>query len=91
MQVVSTKVGGIPEILPESMITLCEPSVLDLIDKVEVAIKKIETGEKIDALMMHEEIKKMYNWRDVAKRTQTVYDLISKKPNEDSLIDKIIR
>lgn len=83
--------GGIPEILPESMITLCEPSVLDLIAKVEVAIKRIETGDRLDVFMMHEEIKKMYNWRDVAKRTQTVYDLISKKSNDQSLIEKIIR
>ncbi len=34
LQVVSTRVGGIPEVLPDSMITLSEPNVSDLIDKI---------------------------------------------------------
>lgn len=73
------------------MITLCEPSVSDLITKVEFAIKRIKTGDKIDSFMMHEEIRKMYNWRDVAKRTEKVYNLISEMNEKNSLIDKITR
>lgn len=42
LQVVSTKVGGIPEVLPDSMITLCEPNVSDLLHKLGTCLLLIQ-------------------------------------------------
>jgi phosphatidylinositol glycan class A protein len=36
--VVSTKVGGVPEVLPPSMIRFAEPTVLDLVDALSEAV-----------------------------------------------------
>ena len=44
----STKVGGVPEILPEDMMILAEPSVSDVIEKVQIAIERHKKGEKKD-------------------------------------------
>ena len=74
--VVSTKVGGVPEILPEDMMILAEPSVSDVIEKVQIAIERHKKGEKKDPIQMHEQIKEMYNWRDIAKRTEVVYNRV---------------
>ena len=71
---VSTKVGGIPEVLPESMLILSEPSVDSLIEGIEVAIKRHENGANLDPFELHEKVKNMYNWRNVAERTKIVYD-----------------
>jgi phosphatidylinositol N-acetylglucosaminyltransferase subunit A len=87
---VSTKVGGIPEILPDSMMILSEPTVTDLIEKIKFAIKRHKTGDIVDPIEMHEKIKNMYNWRDVAKRTELVYNRIQLNKDVDkSLINKI--
>ena len=73
------------------MITLCEPSVPDLIIKVEYAIERIRSGNRIDSLKMHNEIKNMYNWRDVAKRTEVVYNMVSQYKTESTLVEKILK
>ena len=71
---------------------LTEPRVSDLIEKVDLAIKRHKSGDKIDPIQMHNEIKKMYNWRDVARRTEIVYNRVVKeyKPNQ-GLVDKLIK
>ena len=78
----STKVGGIPEILPGEMMILAEPSVSDLIEKVQVAIGRHKKGDKKDPMEMHNQIEKMYNWRDVAKRTEIVYNRAMSKDDK---------
>lgn len=88
---VCTKVGGIPEVLPETMVTLCEPSVDSVIKKLEIAIERIKTGNRMDPVEMHENIKNMYNWRNVAKRTEKVYNMVSKLKPEKTIIEKILR
>ena len=88
---VSTKVGGIPEVLPDSMLVLSKPSVQDLVKKIEFAIHRHQTGNVIDPFEMHEKIKEMYNWRDVAKRTELVYNLVCSYRTEDSIVDKLVR
>lgn len=91
MQVVSTKVGGIPEILPDSMMTLSEPNVTDLMDKLETAIEKFKHGKIINPLEMHESMKNMYNWREVAERTEVVYDLVTKTDSPKDLRSKLAK
>lgn len=68
---VSTKVGGVPEVLPPHLIKLAEPTGDDLIEKVEAAIADV--GD-FDAWAAHEAVKSMYSWFDVAQRTEIVYD-----------------
>jgi phosphatidylinositol glycan class A protein len=85
-------VGGIPEILPDSMLVLAKPSVKDLVDKLEFAIERHLTGRVMDPLEQHERIQQMYNWRDVARRTMVVYDLVEGyKIVDNSLVDKLTR
>jgi phosphatidylinositol glycan class A protein len=68
------------------MITLCEPSISDLIEKLEHTIKLVKSGKRMNPIEMHEKIKKMYNWRDVARRTQIVYNQVAEyKPSNDLL------
>ncbi len=72
LYVVSTQVGGIPEVLPEHMITLAEPDPEDLYSKLSSVLKRFEGGA-IDTSSFHSEICSMYSWSDVTARTETVY------------------
>lgn len=91
LQVVSTKVGGIPEVLPESMLILSEPSSQSLINGIEIAIQRHRDGKRLDPYISHEKVKNMYNWRHVAKRTEFVYNNIVKNNKETSFIDKLVK
>jgi phosphatidylinositol glycan class A protein len=73
--VVSTRVGGVPEVLPEEMIIFGKPDVDDLTSTVLNAINLIRENQ-IDTSKFHDKVKKMYSWMDVAKRTEKVYDRI---------------
>lgn len=70
--VVSTKVGGIPEVLPSDMIFLCETTVWDIVSKLSGAIKHILV-QPVDSVAFHTRIKSMYSWENVAERTEKVY------------------
>jgi len=93
LQVVSTKVGGIPEILPDSMLILSEPNISDLLVKLEEAIKRHKSGNSIDPIDMHKQIKEMYNWRDIAKRTEIVYEDVmqSTRNQTGGIIETVLR
>ena len=84
LQVVSTKVGGIPEVLPSQMIWLTEPSVKGLLDGLERALADRRAGNVISPFEAHQRVKGYYQWEDIAKRTQRVYDSVVKDP-EDKL------
>ena len=70
--VVSTKVGGVPEVLPEDMIRYATPTVEGIEEKLVEAICQVEAG-KVNPFSFHERIKQMYHWSDVATRTEAVY------------------
>ncbi|XP_053312926.1 phosphatidylinositol N-acetylglucosaminyltransferase subunit A [Spea bombifrons] len=74
LQVVSTKVGGIPEVLPEDLIILREPSVKSLCDGLKKAIDNLKSGTLPSPDAIHKRVKTFYTWRDVAERTERVYD-----------------
>ncbi|XP_046860104.1 phosphatidylinositol N-acetylglucosaminyltransferase subunit A-like [Xenia sp. Carnegie-2017] len=80
LQVISTKVGGVPEVLPEDMIQLVEPNTQDVVQALEIAIKATIDGNVIPPTVAHERVKKMYTWGKVAARTEKVYDSIAKRP-----------
>ncbi|XP_053436352.1 phosphatidylinositol N-acetylglucosaminyltransferase subunit A isoform X4 [Nycticebus coucang] len=77
LQVVSTKVGGIPEVLPENLIILCEPSVKSLCEGLERAIFLLKSGALPAPGNIHNVVKTFYTWRNVAERTEKVYDRVS--------------
>ncbi|KAH9291473.1 hypothetical protein KI387_043338, partial [Taxus chinensis] len=68
---VSTRVGGVPEVLPPDMIVLAEPVPGDMVTAIGKAIKILP---KTDPYAMHVRMKDLYSWSDVARRTVVVYD-----------------
>jgi len=70
--VVSTRVGGIPEILPPDMISFAaSPSADDIVSAISVAL---ESPLDRDPFECHSRVKDMYSWNDVAMRTCMLYD-----------------
>ncbi|KAF8191135.1 glycosyltransferase family 4 protein [Pholiota molesta] len=89
LYVVSTKVGGVPEILPEDMISFAKPEEDDVIRAISEAVHIVQNG-KHDPIRAHERIKTFYNWDDVASRTEKVYDAVLRSPQMD-LMERIRR
>lgn len=83
LQVVSTKVGGIPEVLPPNLIYLVEPTVPDLIEGLELAMSDYLKGNISDPLHVHRRISLFYNWFDITKRTEIVYNLVSSEAKKN--------
>ncbi|XP_015117854.1 N-acetylglucosaminyl-phosphatidylinositol biosynthetic protein [Diachasma alloeum] len=79
LQVVSTKVGGIPEVLPPELIYLVEPTVDALLEGLERAIADYKRGNIICPFEVHEKIVSFYNWYDVTRRTEIVYDAVQRE------------
>ena len=85
--VVSTKVGGVPEVLPPSMIKFAEADVPAVVDAISEAIS---ICRRIVPIEMHERMKTMYTWLDVTKRTEIVYNNIS-MTRFPSLVERFAR
>ncbi|KAF6143875.1 hypothetical protein GIB67_009856 [Kingdonia uniflora] len=68
---VSTRVGGVPEVLPDDMVAVAEPISSDMVKAIPKAIYILP---KIDLEVIHFRMKKLYSWHDVTKRTEVVYD-----------------
>lgn len=71
-KVVSTRVGGIPEVLPEELITLCEPTVHSLCAGLETVIARQRVGSVPSPESIHSRVRTLYTWRNVAERTEKV-------------------
>ncbi|XP_030199010.1 phosphatidylinositol N-acetylglucosaminyltransferase subunit A isoform X2 [Gadus morhua] len=76
LQVVSTRVGGIPEVLPDDLILLCDPTVRSLSDGLEAVIGRLRRGAVASPAAVHARVRSLYTWRDVAERTEKVYDRV---------------
>ncbi|KAM5221406.1 phosphatidylinositol N-acetylglucosaminyltransferase subunit A [Ctenodactylus gundi] len=92
LQVVSTRVGGIPEVLPENLIILCEPSVKSLCEGLEKAIFQLRSGTLPTPESIHNIVKTFYTWRDVAERTEKVYERVMEEAvlSIDQRLEKLI-
>ncbi|XP_074515126.1 phosphatidylinositol N-acetylglucosaminyltransferase subunit A [Sebastes fasciatus] len=77
LQVVSTRVGGIPEVLPEELITMCEPTVRGLCAGLETVIARQRSGTVASPASIHARVQSLYTWRNVAERTEKVYDRVA--------------
>ncbi|KIJ29273.1 glycosyltransferase family 4 protein [Sphaerobolus stellatus SS14] len=83
LYVVSTRVGGTPEVLPEDMISFAKPDEdVDVMRALEEAIQ-IVSQNKHDPIRAHERIKEFYNWGQVADRTEVVYNSILQSEPRD--------
>ena len=76
LYVVCTRVGGIPEVLPQHMTTFAKPEEDDLVEATLKAIAALRSN-KIRTEKFHDQVKKMYSWTNVAERTERVYDGIT--------------
>lgn len=88
--VVTTKVGGIPEVLPSHMTVFASPSEDSLVESTLKAIELIE-HKRVDASKFHDEIKDMYCWEDVAVRTEHVYNKIEETKLCEPLLNRLYR
>jgi phosphatidylinositol N-acetylglucosaminyltransferase subunit A len=80
--VVSTNVGGVPEVLPaDDMILLAQPIVPDMVYCLVKAIERQSTSQ-IDRWRTHERVKAMYSWERVAIETEQVYDFARTCPRK---------
>jgi len=75
LYVVSTRVGGVPEILPEDMISFANPDEDDLFRALSEAIHIVARGAH-DPLEAHARVKRFYDWTHVARRTEAVYEAV---------------
>lgn len=80
--VVSTNVGGVPEVLPaDEMILLASPNVPDMVRRVIQAIERqVQTPN--DRWQTHEKVKSMYSWERVAVETEKVYEYVQACPRK---------
>eukprot|EP00160_Parvularia_atlantis_P004930 Unigene14190_Nuclearia_a/m.42825 Unigene14190_Nuclearia_a/g.42825 ORF Unigene14190_Nuclearia_a/g.42825 Unigene14190_Nuclearia_a/m.42825 type:complete len:470 (-) Unigene14190_Nuclearia_a:47-1456(-) len=73
--VVSTKVGGVPEVLPQHMIVMAKPDVDELVAAIGQALVQVND---VVPERFHQEARKMYSWSNVAERTEKVYQRMMK-------------
>lgn len=78
LMVVSTAVGGVPEVLPPGMAVLAEePSQAGIVAAVEQALARLPS---LDRWAQHAAVADMYSWPRVAERTVKVYDHTTAQP-----------
>ena len=77
LAVVSTAVGGIPEVLPPDMIHFVEPSVSSIERGLVTVIQRVTSGDTGDPWAANEFVTRAYNWRNVAARTEIVYERVT--------------
>ena len=82
LPVVSTAVGGVPEVLPASMIVLARPEAASLVDGLAEARRRVRSITHLaqHRAEQHNAIASMYSWKDVAERTDAVYDHVISGP-----------
>lgn len=76
LYVVCTRVGGIPEVLPAHMTVFAKPEEDDLVEATGKAIADLRAN-RVRTEKFHDQVKMMYSWTDVARRTERVYDGIT--------------
>ncbi|EDP44331.1 hypothetical protein MGL_1728 [Malassezia globosa CBS 7966] len=80
LYIVTTKVGGIPELLPSSMMRLAEPCVESIVSEMSLAIEYLRTGQH-DPHEQHYKVASMYSWSETTRRLETVYARAMASPN----------
>jgi phosphatidylinositol N-acetylglucosaminyltransferase subunit A len=77
--VVSTNVGGVPEVLPPEMVLLANPQVDALVEAVtQAVVRQKDPTTATDPFEAHRRVERMYSWHRVATQTAHVYDRVVK-------------
>eukprot|EP00761_Pharyngomonas_kirbyi_P009792 gb/GECH01009810.1/.p1 GENE.gb/GECH01009810.1/~~gb/GECH01009810.1/.p1 ORF type:complete len:510 (+),score=78.89 gb/GECH01009810.1/:1-1530(+) len=84
---VSTNVGGVPEVLPRSMIVLADTRADSIVAGVGEAVRRVR---RVDPTAFHRQVSAMYSWDDVAARTEDVYLTMVEEENP-SLLERLRR
>merc|ERR1712106_139084 len=71
--VVSTDVGGVPEVLPPQLVTLAKPEVDDLCSKLSQRIDALERGTSMPRSQISALAMQRYNWGEIGDRTIAIY------------------
>jgi len=77
LTVVSTNVGGIPEVLPPRYIYLVEPNLAAIVAGIKQAIQDLLDGRRPSADECNQFVRESYCWRNVAERTEVVYKTVT--------------
>ncbi|XP_022182419.1 phosphatidylinositol N-acetylglucosaminyltransferase subunit A [Myzus persicae] len=80
LKIVSTRVGGIPEVLPPELIILTEPNVPSILQGLYKAINQVNSELGVPPFECHQKVQSLYNWMNIAKRTEIVYNMVSLEP-----------
>ncbi|KAI8870841.1 GlcNAc transferase [Ramicandelaber brevisporus] len=91
--VVTTKVGGIPEVLPHNMVNFAEPEKDDIERALAKTIGIAQERHKhpdLEPWTMHNQVRQFYSWTDVAERTERVYRKVMNMPSPP-LIERLRR
>lgn len=89
LHIVSTRVGGIPEVLPETLnVMLAEPDINSLIEALHMTITRIKryqrgvstSDEIVCPFQTNQIVANLYNWTDVAIRTEKIYKQVLQEP-----------
>ncbi|KAK9842443.1 hypothetical protein WJX81_000482 [Elliptochloris bilobata] len=86
--VVSTRVGGVPEVLPPSMLLLADACPEALGAALEAALDR---APSIDRQSQHRQVAAMYSWPAVAARTERVYAATARDVRDDSPLGRLRR
>ncbi len=89
LSVVSTRVGGIPEVLPERYMYFVEPDADSIAKGLVDAIEDLIKGRRPAKTECHEFVRSAYNWEDIAKRTEVVYNRIMAQERRKDLAQKV--
>lgn len=73
LTVVSTSVGGIPEVLPEEFIYFVQPDPEDILRGLTTAIDDFLAGKRPSPERCNQFVRDAYSWKDVAIRTEKIY------------------
>ncbi len=86
--VVSTRVGGVPEVLPEEMMVLAKPDEQEMLWALEKAIDLIQKNQ-VDTSKFHERVTQMYSWQSVAEGTDRVYQEIFTSKDSLTIMNRL--
>jgi len=86
--VVSTGVGGVPEVLPPDVAELAEVDPASLLRGLDRALAR---APAVDPAAQHARVRRFYEWGDVAARTAAVYDAAHGDPGEEGLLARLSR
>ena len=79
LTVVSTAVGGIPEVLPDQFIFFVEPTADSITAGLGRAVRAVLAGSRPPPAAGNRFVAAAYNWRAVAARTEAVYHAVSSR------------